>query len=664
MSTQAERWECPGCGTALNIAGLGIYARVACPACGHVEHVHTTLANFRIEGVLGIGGMSVVLRARDLVLDRPLAIKLLNEYYRDQTERIERFERECELMAKVRHENVVSVYSAGHDRGQFYIAMELLHGRNLEVMVQEDGPMPPAEALRIVRQVVMGLDAAYRAGLLHRDMKPGNIIISEDGRAKVLDFGLSLGTRDEDTEEIIWATPYYVPPETLMREPEDLRTDIYALGMTLRHLLTGREKFTADSSAASPQSIPAMLECKRQLPPMAEEMPGLEEAYSDLVDHMTSFEPSMRPASYASLLVEIDEVQAALAAAGQDASAGNRVRKYLKLAGGVAATLLLGAGLAAGVASWAKPRPVRQYITPSAQLAWREYDTLAAAMQSLQSGNTQEACRKMMELADSDGEPAACAWAALHAGILVGLQDNLRDSDARQRMQQRFAYHLSRTPAPAGRRQYDQMLTLLQPDAAPTDKLLQAALRFGKLEAAAIACREAELRSLMRESREALQALGPAYASLANMLGAVQGALADSLPERANACFAQSLAGLDIGESRRVLAVMESATHDDGQRRRLAVQKEACGLLHEAVEMMKRRQLMPPAGTELGPDELQARLAPLQTEGKLPEELSTLMLVAAGRFDEAAARNPYRNARDSREPFAILMRDWMQRVGK
>ncbi len=366
MAQERERWECPSCGTPLNIAALGIYAKIACPACGHVDRVHTMLANYRIEGVLGLGGMSVVLRARDLVLERPLAIKLLNEFYRDQPERMARFEQECELMAKVCHENVVSVYSAGRVRGQFYIAMELVNGRNLEELVRDEGSLDPLHALDVLRQVVDGLSAAFNAGLLHRDMKPANILICEDGQAKVLDFGLSHGKRDAETEEIIWATPYYVPPETLMREAEDARADIYALGMTMRHVLSGQGQFDS-----APETIEDMLACKKALPRMAEALPGLPEAYCDLLDHMTAYDAASRPENYASLLEEIAEVRAALVAEQCGASFKMRLKRSLPLLAGAVATLVLGAGGAA-VAAWlATPEPEHLCFRPAGNLPWQ-----------------------------------------------------------------------------------------------------------------------------------------------------------------------------------------------------------------------------------------------------------------------------------------------------
>ncbi len=654
MAAPQERWECPNCGTPLNIAALGIYAKVACPACGHIDHVHTMLANYRIESVLGLGGMSVVLRARDLVLERPLAIKLLNEFYRDHPERMARFEQECELMAKVRHENVVSVYSAGRVKGQFYIAMELINGRNLEEIVRDEGPLPPLRALDILRQVVQGLAAAHKAGLLHRDMKPGNILICEDGRAKVLDFGLSLGKRDEDTEEIIWATPYYVPPETLMRHAEDVRTDIYALGMTLRHLLTGQENFDP-----LPAGIDEMLACKKALPPMAEVLPSLPEAYCDLVDHMTAYDSANRPESYASLLVEIAEVRAALKAERRGAPLAQRLRRALPLLTGAAVTLVMGGAAAAVTARLATPEPELLYATPAADLPWVERDTLAAAMEQLSSGNTKEAAALLNKLANSEGEPTACAWAALHAAMLACLLGE--EEPELSRLRERVAHHLSRPPVSAGEAMHRQMAALSAGDSAPDNPFLQAHVTLTRMQSALAACKEQEWAQQLRSARAALRGAGSAYAPMAELSSAYEKRLAAALGERAQRHCVHSLARLDMAEATRAFALLESATTDEFSKGCLSVRREALALFSEAVEMMRRRALMPVEGIVVTPQKLPELLTGLNAP-TLAAELATLMLVAQGELEAAAAHNPYAKLPESPEPFAVMMRDWLERT--
>ena len=326
MDATADSWTCPNCQTEIETDALSFYAQVNCSHCGLEDRVNTLIANYRIEGILGVGGMSIVYRARDLLLDRPVALKLLNDTYKGQPERIKRFEKECASMALVRHPNVVSVYSAGMVKDQFYIAMELAEGRNLELLVGKTDEITPLIMLDIVRQVALGLDAAHQAGLLHRDMKPGNILLSDEGHAKVLDFGLSLQTSEADMEELIWATPFYVAPETLMREPEDLRTDIYSLGITLRHLLTG-----IDELANKELSGDDMLDCKLRLPSIKKQNPKLRDSLCQMVDFMTQYDPSDRPCDYDELLIELEDVMADIKRTRR--SSGTHDRKYLKLYG-------------------------------------------------------------------------------------------------------------------------------------------------------------------------------------------------------------------------------------------------------------------------------------------------------------------------------------------
>ncbi len=654
MAAPSERWECPNCGTPLNIAALGIYAKVACPACGHVDHVHTLLANFRIEGVLGLGGMSVVLRARDLVLERPLAIKLLNEFYRDQPERMARFEQECELMAKVRHENVVSLYSAGRVRGQFYIAMELINGHNLEELVRQDGPMDPIRALDVLREVVQGLQAACKAGLLHRDMKPANILICEDGHAKVLDFGLSHGKRDANTEEIIWATPYYVPPETLMREPEDVRTDIYALGMTLRHLLTGQQNFEP-----APEGIEEMLACKRALPRMAESMPSLPEVYCDLVDHMTAYDPANRPDDYASLLEEITEVRAALVAEHRGLPFSLRLRQALPVLGGAVAALTLGAGGAAVTARLSTPAPELLYARPTARLAWPERDTLASAHDHLKAGRTQEAAELFASLAHSEAEAAAGAWAALHASVLAFLHGE--DADELRRCQSAFAAQVQKVPASAGQEAHAQLASLLQTEVAPGDPFLQAAWHLRQLASSMEQCQPQAEREHMAAARSALRRAGGDYAALLQLLEQWQKECPAKLPERLARRYENMLSSLNLDEAARVLALMQETAGDEPRRARLAVQQEAFSLYTEAAAMMQRRRIAPAPGELVTPERLPELLETLH-DARLSRELLALLHMARGEFESAAACYSAAVSPDAAEPFDVLMNDWLRRV--
>ena len=433
MAKGTEIWVCPQCGFRMDIAPLGLYAEVQCPRCFRSERVHAQLGNFRLDAVLGVGGMSVVYRAFDVVLHRALALKVLNDTFRDQPERIERFENESAMMARVRHENVTSVYSAGRAYGQFYIAMELVEGKNLEYMVTAEQPMGAHQALDIIRQVTLGLRAAHEAGLLHRDMKPGNVLITPEGSAKVIDFGLAMDSREDDTEEIIWATPYYVPPETLKREPEDVRTDIYALGMTLRFLLTGIESFNEEAN-----SLQALIQCKRKLVPLSKQRSGIPAALSELVDHMTEFAAADRPANYDELLAEIEEVQRELTSGSTPAAGRNRL---LVRGGGVVASLALGALLGAVFTPSAPPQKHALISLPASGPENRGAgEVMPGVLSQLKNGNYGDAVKTLLTAADRESDPCLGAWyAQLARTILCSCYD---DASAATSARDIFLRHL------------------------------------------------------------------------------------------------------------------------------------------------------------------------------------------------------------------------------
>ena len=443
MAKGTEIWVCPQCGCRIDIAPLGLYAEVQCPRCFRTERVHTQLGNFRLDAVLGVGGMSVVYRAFDVVLHRPLALKVLNDTFRDQPERIERFENESAMMARVRDENVTSVYSAGRAYRQFYIAMELIEGVNLEYMVSADKPMGATQALDIIRQVASGLRAASEAGLLHRDMKPGNVLITPEGRAKVIDFGLAMDSREGDTEEIIWATPYYVPPETLQRAPEDVRTDIYALGMTLRFLLTGIESFQGDTS-----TLQALIQHKSKLVPLARSRAkNVPLSLAELVDHMTQFSPADRPKDYNELLEEIAEVQAELATARKELSPEAKRRILIAKAALLLACAGIGAGLGA-IVSPSSPPQQRSYITIEAEMdssSGRISSVLSAALNLVSKQDYTSAVRTLAIASRDEDDPTFGAWYAQLARLISAARDSAADSAATAHEQ--FTRHLNRRDA-------------------------------------------------------------------------------------------------------------------------------------------------------------------------------------------------------------------------
>lgn len=301
-SEQDNIINCPECGQAMDISQLPPYTNAVCPACGGMHRVKTRMGPYKILGKLGKGGMSVVYRAEDSVLGREVALKVLNETYADDAVRGERFEREARIMARVSHENLVQIYSVGRDHGLFYIAMELVDGCGLDALITQEERIPEDLVLQITSDIVRGLDAAWQAGLMHRDIKPANVLQAADGEAKIVDFGLSLLHSESDVEREIWVTPYYAAPETLLRRQEDFRTDMYALGATMYHMLVG-----APPKVDASQSSDILLESKKTLPPMDQVVNDISPMTCFIVDKLMTFNLEDRFSSYAELMNAVEQ---------------------------------------------------------------------------------------------------------------------------------------------------------------------------------------------------------------------------------------------------------------------------------------------------------------------------------------------------------------------
>ncbi|HVE68519.1 MAG TPA: serine/threonine-protein kinase, partial [Solirubrobacteraceae bacterium] len=214
----------------------------------------TEIAGCRIEAVTGRGGMGVIYRATDLRLHRPVALKLIAaDRARDESFRV-RFERESRLTAAIEHPNVIPVYGAGEEDGLLYLVMRWVTGTDLRELLGREGRLGPGRAARIVAQVGAGLDAAHAAGLVHRDVKPANVLIAEGGHVYLSDFGITrvvdAETRVTDSGEWV-GTVDFMAPEHLEGRPTDARSDVYALACVLYTALTGTPPFRRDTVAAT-----------------------------------------------------------------------------------------------------------------------------------------------------------------------------------------------------------------------------------------------------------------------------------------------------------------------------------------------------------------------------------------------------------------------------
>jgi serine/threonine protein kinase len=216
----------------------------------------SVFGDYRLHDVAGRGGMGLVYRATQMGLERQVALKLIVPELADDVAFRERFKRESLLAASIDHPNVIPVYAAGEAEGRLFICMRWVEGTDLRSLIAREGRLDPERALAIVEQVAAALDAAHRRGLVHRDVKPANVLISEDGEehAYLTDFGLTKRTAANSagltkTGQFV-GTVDYMPPEQVKGERADRRSDVYALGCVLFHMLTGRVPYERETEVA------------------------------------------------------------------------------------------------------------------------------------------------------------------------------------------------------------------------------------------------------------------------------------------------------------------------------------------------------------------------------------------------------------------------------
>ena len=345
--------NCTACGCAMDVTMLQPFTNVQCPECGEHSRVKVDVGKYVLKKRQGVGGMSLVFGAVDKTLGREVAIKILNETYSMDEKRIEQFEHEATITAAISHPNVVRVYTVGKAFERFFISMEMVGGDSLEKMMSDRGALPEDEVLSWAHQIVEGLNAAHEAGLIHRDIKPGNILFDHSGNVKIVDFGLALVTQGGTAQaEEIWATPYYVPPETLEGAEEDFRSDIYALGASLFHALSGKPAFTTET-----RSTTELRELKMRLPSLKAVAPWISDETCAVIDKAMAFDPDHRFLSYLEFLQAFQYAEAVVANNGvkPQIHSDERVKKRQKskswlpfaigggvLAAGVVGMLMLG----------------------------------------------------------------------------------------------------------------------------------------------------------------------------------------------------------------------------------------------------------------------------------------------------------------------------------
>ncbi|MFD9501569.1 Stk1 family PASTA domain-containing Ser/Thr kinase [Streptomyces sp. NPDC060035] len=263
---------------------------------------------YRIDARIAVGGMATVYRAVDTRLDRVLALKVMHPALATDAAFVERFIREAKSVALLAHPNVVAVFDQGAQGAYVYLAMEYVAGCTLRDVLRERGALQPRAALDILEPVLAALGAAHRAGFVHRDMKPENVLIGDDGRVKVADFGLvrAVGTVTDTTGSLL-GTVSYLAPEQIEHGTADTRADVYACGVVLYEMLTGGKPHTGDTAA---QVIYQHL--NEDVPAPSGAVPGLAAGLDELVAGATARNPEVRPRDAVALLARSREVRAGL----------------------------------------------------------------------------------------------------------------------------------------------------------------------------------------------------------------------------------------------------------------------------------------------------------------------------------------------------------------
>ncbi|MDY6076906.1 Stk1 family PASTA domain-containing Ser/Thr kinase [Mobiluncus sp.] len=249
-------------------------------------------ARYVIEKRIARGGMATVYRARDTRLDRPVALKIMYPHLAESADFVARFRREARAAAKLTHPGVVAVYDQGSAQGSSYLVMELIKGPNLRTYLRSQGCLTVGETLKITKEILQALAAAHRSGLIHRDVKPENVLLPETGQVKVADFGLARAASEVTaaTTGSILGTVAYLSPETVSGTAADSRVDVYATGIMIFELLAGVPPFSGDS----PIQI-AYAHVHEDVPHIKETEPWVPQPVDDLIAKLTTRDPAKRP---------------------------------------------------------------------------------------------------------------------------------------------------------------------------------------------------------------------------------------------------------------------------------------------------------------------------------------------------------------------------------
>jgi len=426
---------CTNCATLLDVSDYELYAQIHCPICGTALRARTQFMHFTILGILGEGGMGTVFRAIDSNLNRPIALKVVKREHSSKPEYIEKFEHEAQITASVNHPNVVKVYSYGSHDGVYYIAMELVDKGTLDQLIGLQGRIAEIQVLEIGGQIAEGLKAAYDCGLIHRDVKPGNILFADAHTGKIVDFGLALLMEDEAAARgEVWGTPYYVAPEKLNHEPEDHRSDIYSLGGTLFHALSGRPPFEAETA-----SMVALKHIKSTAVSLQAFAPDVSSATAYVINRMLAKDPEGRYQTYEELTEHLNYARTELLESlNKPKVQKQRVvveseesQSILGIITGISVLMVVVLGIGAYVfrdylfsneqeREQKKKVEQRKVVNLQAEVIEQSYED---ARQTMLTGDFVSAQDAFKKIADEKPKPPLMQWARFHEGLSAYLAD-------------------------------------------------------------------------------------------------------------------------------------------------------------------------------------------------------------------------------------------------
>jgi len=312
MTQMKQRAVSPGGATQVNTDETAAIRAISAQAGVQVEKGTLFAGRYEILSTLGKGGMGIVYRADDKQLDETVALKVLRpEVLKEDPTLVKRFKEELRLARKITHRNVLRTHDFGEAAGTPYISMEYLEGVTLKDLIVSKGALPPGVGLRICKQMCAGLDAAHRQGVVHRDIKPHNmLILPETGELKIMDFGIA--RRQEvkadaglTTDGMVMGTPDYMAPEQAQAKPVDVRSDVYALGVVFFEVFTGKLPFQGETLMAT------VLKHIQEPPPHPRTVnPRLPEEIAGVILHCLEKEPAKRFQKVSDILKELTGVSA------------------------------------------------------------------------------------------------------------------------------------------------------------------------------------------------------------------------------------------------------------------------------------------------------------------------------------------------------------------